>query len=138
VAVMQELIVSYDDENNDYYKSKKKDKYTSTKKILTFILIINLVALFILTIKNSTNSYWVYLINFLVIPFVSLLLVLSYNKKHIRTGSFMALILIYILLVALIGYESFLQYQNDSIFAAIRHTLLYYQVNVELLWSVVQ
>jgi hypothetical protein len=137
VAVMQELIVSYDDENNDYYKSKKKDKYIFTKKILTFILIINLIALFILTIKNSTNSYWVYLINFLVLPFVSLLLVLSYSKKHIKTVSFMALILIYILLVSLIGYESFLQYKNDSIFAAIMH-ILYYQVNVELLWSVVQ
>jgi FtsH-binding integral membrane protein len=137
VAVMQELIVSYDDENNDYYKSKKKDKYTFTKKILTSILVVSLAVLFIFTIKNSANSYWVYLINFLVLPFVSLLLVLSYNKKHIKTGSFMALVLIYTLLVALIGYESLLQYKNDSIFAAIRY-ILYYQVNVELLWSVVQ
>jgi hypothetical protein len=137
VAVMQELIVSYDDENNDYYKSKKKDKYIFIKKILTSILVVSLAVLFIFTIKNSANSYWVYLINFLALPFVSLLIVLSYSKKHIKTGSFMALILIYILLVALISYESLLQYKNDSIFAAIRY-ILYYQVNVELLWSVVQ
>lgn len=106
-----ELIVLYN-KNSTNNGQKNNNKYISN--IFTILLLLSLVILVILTFRNTFNSYWVYVINFLCIPFVCILLIL-YDKNS-NTVILIAKILFYITLILLINFENIMQYKKDSIF----------------------
>jgi len=110
----EELIVLYKSDKSR--RKEKKIKYNEFIRFLTFILVISICCLFILTLKNNFNDYWIYLINFLVLPSFSIILLLICDKQGYNPLILMLIIILYILFISLITYEAISEYNGSSIF----------------------
>jgi hypothetical protein len=116
----EEIIVLKSKEKPHTEKKNIRNKWID--RVLTILLIAGIFFLFIFTFENNYKTYWVYLVNFIVLPFIGLISVsINENKNNVL---YAAKVIFRILVILLVILESIMQYNNHSIFSIIKHLLI--------------
>jgi hypothetical protein len=93
-------------------------------RILTILLFTGILFLFIFTFGSTYKTYWVYLINFLVLPFIGFVSVSLSDKRKENIIVYIGKVLFRIIVIIFIFSEAIMQYNSKSIFATIKALIM--------------
>lgn len=105
--------IKYDYSNNRWFD-----------RILTILLFIGILFLFIFTFGNNYKTYWIYLINFLVLPFIGFVSISLSDKRKENIIVNIGKVLFRIIVIIFIFSEGIMQYNSKSIFATIKTLIM--------------
>jgi hypothetical protein len=117
----EEIIVLQSEDRKHTGQNTNNNKWLD--RILTTLLCAGIFFLFIFTFGNKHEIYWVYLMNFLVIPFIGVVSISLNEKKKGSIVVFVWKVAFRILVILFIISESIMQYNNHSIFSTIKTVL---------------